>query len=244
MYDCAGRGWSDATDGPEDGAEIAADLHTLLDRAQTPGPMCWPATPSAASMSRAFAASSRDRRRPRAPRLHRTQARTDPAHQHHRDAFSRVAALVPAIAHLGAGRLIAQAPYGDLPPRAQDEARANASLARNLGSYIDEFVEANTAMQQAATLTSLDGKPLIVLTADTGNDAGWQQKQDHMAACPPTAATRSLSHHPRLHDQRPRRLRRSQPGHPRRRRGGTHRPTAPLNPMSPHPPTACSSIVL
>ena len=34
----AGRGWSDAADGPQDAVETAADLHTLLDRAQIPGP--------------------------------------------------------------------------------------------------------------------------------------------------------------------------------------------------------------
>jgi len=38
VYDRAGRGWSDATDGPQDGAHIAADLHTLLERAHVPGP--------------------------------------------------------------------------------------------------------------------------------------------------------------------------------------------------------------
>ena len=38
VYDRAGRGWSDAADGPQDGAHIAADLHTLLDRAHVPGP--------------------------------------------------------------------------------------------------------------------------------------------------------------------------------------------------------------
>src|SRR5215204_3945920 len=32
VYDRAGRGWSDPTDGPQDGAHIAADLHTLLQR--------------------------------------------------------------------------------------------------------------------------------------------------------------------------------------------------------------------
>jgi hypothetical protein len=92
------------------------------------------------------------------------------------------------VAHLGVGRLIAQSSYASLPPRSRDEARANASIARNLASYIEEFVEANTAMQQAASLTNLNGKPLIVLTADTGNAAGWQQKQDHMA----TLSTNSL----------------------------------------------------
>ena len=38
VYDRAGRGWSDAADGPQDGAQIAADLHTLLERAEISGP--------------------------------------------------------------------------------------------------------------------------------------------------------------------------------------------------------------
>ena len=36
-------------------------------------------------------------------------------------------------------------------------------------------------MQQAAALTDLDDKPLVVVTADTGNAAGWEQAQDRMA---------------------------------------------------------------
>jgi pimeloyl-ACP methyl ester carboxylesterase len=54
--------------------------------------------------------------------------------------FGRVSTLLPAVAHLCAGRLIAQASYGNLPPRYRDEARANASTARHLRSYIEEFV--------------------------------------------------------------------------------------------------------
>ena len=182
VYDRAGRGWSDATNTPQDGAQIAADLHTLLDRAQVPGPYVLAGHSFGGLYVQSFAAQFPeqvaglvllDSTAPKpGPTLPTTQPDT---------VFSRLVALVPAIAHLGAGRLIAQASYGDLPPGAQDGARANASLARNLGSYIDEFVEANTAMQQAAALTNLHGKPLIVLTADTGNDAGWQEKQDHMA---------------------------------------------------------------
>jgi len=38
VYDRAGRGWSDATKGPQDGVHIAADLHTLLAGAHVPGP--------------------------------------------------------------------------------------------------------------------------------------------------------------------------------------------------------------
>ena len=51
---------------------------------------------------------------------------------------------------------------------------------------------ANTSMQQASSLTSLNGKPLIVLTADEGiTDDQWQSKQDHMA----TLSTNSLHRH-------------------------------------------------
>ena len=38
VYDRAGRGWSDAADGPQDAVQTATDLHTLLDRAHIPGP--------------------------------------------------------------------------------------------------------------------------------------------------------------------------------------------------------------
>jgi hypothetical protein len=49
------------------------------------------------------------------------------------------------VAHLGAGRLLTQASYGSLPRHFRGEARANASTARYLGSFIEEFVEANTS---------------------------------------------------------------------------------------------------
>jgi hypothetical protein len=102
--------------------------------------------------------------------------------------LGRVCALVPAVAHFGLGRLLAQSSYDNLPPRSRDEARANASTARNLGSFIEEFLQGNASMQQASRLTDLGAKPLIVLSADTGNAAGWQAKQDQMA----TLSTNSL----------------------------------------------------
>jgi hypothetical protein len=46
---------------------------------------------------------------------------------------------------------------------------------------MEEYVVANTSIHQASPLTNLNGKPLIVLTADTGHDATWQSAQDHMA---------------------------------------------------------------
>lgn len=39
VYDRAGRGWSEPTDGLHEGVQIATDLHTLLHRADVPGPV-------------------------------------------------------------------------------------------------------------------------------------------------------------------------------------------------------------
>lgn len=38
VYDRAGRGWSESASGPQDGVEVATDLHTLLKRAGERGP--------------------------------------------------------------------------------------------------------------------------------------------------------------------------------------------------------------
>src|SRR6266545_3146541 len=37
-HDRAGHGWSEPADSPQDGAQIATDLHTLLERGNVPGP--------------------------------------------------------------------------------------------------------------------------------------------------------------------------------------------------------------
>jgi pimeloyl-ACP methyl ester carboxylesterase len=183
VYDRAGRGWSDAADRPQDGAQIAADLHTLLDRAHVPGPYVLAGHSFGGLYVQSFAAQFPDDVAGLVL-LDSTAPKPGPARPTitSDNVVGRVSALVPAVAHLGVGRLIAQSSYDTFPARLRDEARANASLARNLRSWIEEFVQASISMQQAAALTNLDGKPLIVLTADTDNAAGWQQKQDQMAS--------------------------------------------------------------
>jgi pimeloyl-ACP methyl ester carboxylesterase len=194
VYDRAGRGWSDATDrSPQDAAQIAADLHTLLDRARIPGPYVLAGHSFGGLYVQTFAANYPDQIAGLVL-LDSTAPKPGPALPAPTESYSvlgRLAALLPAVAHLGAGRLLAQASYASLPPHSRDEARANASTDRNLGSYIEEFLEGNRSTQQAASLTNLNGKPLIVLTADEGNDDKWQSKQDHMA----TLSTNSLHRH-------------------------------------------------
>jgi pimeloyl-ACP methyl ester carboxylesterase len=183
VYDRAGRGWSDAADDPQDAAQIAADLHTLLERAQVPGPYVLAGHSFGGLYVQTFAANYPDQVAGLVL-LDSTAPKPGPSLPTRTESYSalgRVSALFSAVAHLGAGRLIAEASYGSLPPHFRGEARANASTALYLRSSIEEFIAANTSMQQAASLTNLDGKPLVVLTADTGNAADWQAKQDQMA---------------------------------------------------------------
>jgi len=193
VYDRAGRGWSDAADGPQDGAHIAADLHSLLDRAQVPGPYVLAGHSFGGLYILSFAAQFPDQVAGMVL-LDSTAPKPGPARPSNTESDSfvgRVFALLPAVAHLGAGRLVAQLSYGTLPPRSRDEARANSSTARHLASYIKEFLEGSASVQQAASLTDLDGKPLIVLTADRNADDEWQSKQNHLA----TLSTNSLHRH-------------------------------------------------
>ena len=111
VYDRAGRGWSDATDSPQDGAQIAADLHTLLDRGarsralRAGRPLL--RRPLRPQLRRAVPRSGR---RHGAPRLHRTQTRPGPADRQRPPTTSSVASppWCPRSPTSGSGRLIAQ----------------------------------------------------------------------------------------------------------------------------------------
>jgi pimeloyl-ACP methyl ester carboxylesterase len=206
VYDRAGRGRSDPADGPQDAARIAADLRTLLERAQLPGPYVLAGHSFGGLYVQTFAANYPDQVAGLVL-LDSTAPKPGPTLPGRTESYSvlgRVSTLLPAVAHLGAGRLLAQTAYGSLPPHVRGEARANASTGPYLASWIEEFVAANTSMQQAASLTSLDGKPLVVVTADTGNAAGWEQAQDKMAALSANSSHRvakDTTHASLLHDE-------------------------------------------
>ena len=54
-------------------------------------------------------------------------------------------------------------------------------LPREVRADRDEFAELKTVLRQDQALTSLDGKPLFVLTADLGQQSGWFASQDKLA---------------------------------------------------------------
>jgi hypothetical protein len=87
--------------------------------------------------------------------------------------WRRVSALFPTVARTGITRIL-----GLGTPR---EVRADHN----------EFTELPTAFKQAQALTTLGSKPLFVLTADLGQQAGWPASQDKLALLSSNSAHRT-----------------------------------------------------
>jgi pimeloyl-ACP methyl ester carboxylesterase len=210
VYDRAGRGWSEAADAPLDAAGIATDLHTLLKRGDVPGPYLVAGHSFGGLYALTFAALYPDEVAgmvlvdSTAPASTATPAPTTRADSGSYDFPVHVSALLSSTARLGVGRLLGQSDYGSLPPVARDEARASVATASHLRSTIDEYLLANASAKQAAALTDLAGKPLVVLTAGSGSKAGWMADQDHLAALSTNSAHRVIegaTHAALLHDE-------------------------------------------
>lgn len=168
-YDRAGHGRSDAADGPQDGIAIATDLHTLLARAGVSGPVILAAHSSGGPYTRVFAERYPDQvagvvlldaqpaeaftALPDYPATYRT--------------LQLIYGLSPSLARVGL-----LGPVLGLP--ADQSTAASARQAR------DELAILPIALEQAQALTSLGDRPLIVVTAGTGPQAGWLAAQEQM----------------------------------------------------------------
>jgi len=90
--------------------------------------------------------------------------------------------VLPALSRLGVGRVLYATAYGGLPAQARDEARAFWATPRGARSTRDEFSQIRKTMAEAHLLTTLGGRPLIVVTAVKGAEGGWVAEQDKLAA--------------------------------------------------------------
>jgi pimeloyl-ACP methyl ester carboxylesterase len=187
VYDRAGRGWSEPADTAQDGAHIATDLHTLLQRGHVPGPYVLAGHSFGGLYVLTFAARYPDEVAgmvlvdSTAPAAATNPPTPSPGHGGSNAATSRVAALYSTAARLGLARLYAHSANGSLPSRSRDEVRASDATASTLRSTIDEYLQATASTEQAAALRDFADKPLIVLTAGSGHDAAWSTAQNRMA---------------------------------------------------------------
>src|SRR5256884_5080505 len=182
-YDRAGQGWSDPPAGPQDGAAVATDLHTLLANAQIPGPYVLVGHSTGGAYARVFAARYPDQvagmvfldSQP-------NEAFTGlPDFPSQYSIIRRATALFPTLARLGVFRLVNQFAQDPLPVPTRDDERAVVSTANLIRIQRDEFAELPITLKEAAELTNLGDRPLIVVTAVKGAGAGWVPLQGKMA---------------------------------------------------------------
>jgi pimeloyl-ACP methyl ester carboxylesterase len=199
VYDRAGRGWSEPADTPQDGAQIATDLHTLLHRANVPGPYVLAGHSFGGLYALTFAARYPDEVAgmvlvdSTAPASAATPAAAPRLEPGAYDLMSRFSALVSASARLGLGQLFGQLAADGLPPQVQDEVRARSATVGSVRSTVDEYLLAGSSTAQAASLVDFAGKPLVVLTAGRGSSAGSSEAQDRLATLSTDSVHRVVS---------------------------------------------------
>ncbi|WP_159619776.1 alpha/beta fold hydrolase [Arthrobacter zhaoguopingii] len=170
VYDRAGRGWSDSATTPQDGGQVVADLHTLLQRGKVPGPYVLAGHSFGGPYALTFAARYPeevaglvlvDSTAPAAGReLEPAQhAAADPD-----DTINRISALVAGAARLGLGRLV------------------GVAEPSHLRSTVEEYLHAGASVRKAAALETFTNRPLAVLTAGTGTEPGWAASQEALAS--------------------------------------------------------------
>jgi pimeloyl-ACP methyl ester carboxylesterase len=192
VYDRAGRGWSDPAASPPDGAQIATDLHALLERAQVPGPYVLAGHSFGGLYVRTYAAQYPEEVAGLVL-VDSTAADDGPVSAPTTGSYSvlrHVSSLLATTSRLGVGRLIAATDSAELPPRYRDDARTTAATAKEMGGVLEEYGVASRSVAAAGTLRSLDAKPLVVLTAERGNSEGWMAEQKQTLSLSPNSLHR------------------------------------------------------
>jgi pimeloyl-ACP methyl ester carboxylesterase len=194
VYDRAGRGWSEAASGPQDGEQVAGDLHRLLHNAGEPGPYVLAGHSAGGIYVLNFAKLY--------PHEVAGVALLDSMHPRQYDRmaawpgfyemYRRATAVMPTLARLGVGRAVYGTSYGDLPEPQRDQERDFVARPRDNRSLRDKFHMIRTAMNQAADLRTLGDIPLAVVTAGRGHDGDWRPMQDDLATLSSNRAHRYL----------------------------------------------------
>jgi pimeloyl-ACP methyl ester carboxylesterase len=182
-YDRAGMGWSESSPEPRTAQEYAKELHTLLAKANEPGPYVLVGHSMGGYTVLVYAHDYPDevsglvlvdsqalpKSNGAAPRSTPKPGGTSPA---------------SLMARIGVMRLLA-GPLGaiqDLPPEAKQAYTAYSVTPRSAQTQWDEFVGMNEGGAQARAVTTLGALPLIVLSArlddtpdHTASQAGFLQ---------------------------------------------------------------------
>jgi pimeloyl-ACP methyl ester carboxylesterase len=183
-YDRAGQVWSGDVRRPQDGIQVATDLHDLLQAAGESGPYVVVGHSTGGTYSMIYA-----NRYPAdvAGMVLLDSASADqfsvlPDYPAFYSMWRRVGALLPSLGRFGVGQLLFSSVGSTLPEPAAAQARAFATSPRDMRSQRDEFSTYHDVFTQAKALTALRGEPLVVVTATKGQQAGWSTAQDRLTA--------------------------------------------------------------
>jgi pimeloyl-ACP methyl ester carboxylesterase len=181
-YDRAGHNRSDEAPGPQDGVAVATDLHDLLANAGVHGPFVIVGHSSGGPYIRDYFKSYPedvlgmvflDAQPPDAF----TALPTYPAFY---QTFSLVAGVAPTLARVGLLGPILGVSGSD----------ATAAAARG---YRDEFRALPAVLDQAASVTSIGDRPVIVISAAPGDQRGWMEAQSRLAGISTNGVQRVLN---------------------------------------------------
>jgi pimeloyl-ACP methyl ester carboxylesterase len=174
-YDRAGMGWSEASPHPRAAREYARELHTLLAKANEPGPYVLVAHSMGGYTMLVYAHDYPDE----VSGLVLVDAQKLPAAATHKPAPKPGETPLPSwIARIGLVRLLA-GPLGaiqDLPPEDKQAYTAYSVTPRSVQTQWDEFIGMSEGGAQARAVTTLGALPLIVLSA------GLEETADHTAS--------------------------------------------------------------
>jgi pimeloyl-ACP methyl ester carboxylesterase len=195
-YDRAGTGWSDSAPGPHDSVAVAADLHRLLAVAGERGPYVLVGHSTGGVYAMTYAA--------RHPEQVAGLVLLDSASPRQFDVLpdyagqyrmlTRLYAVRPALARLGVGRLVPDLSSNEVPGRAGTQAAILAIRPRDARAARDEVSTYPWAFAQAQALTTLGGKPLVVVSASgtlTGT-RGWSVAQQQLAGLSTNSSRRTV----------------------------------------------------
>lgn len=187
-YDRAGRGWSDPGPRIQTLQQTAADLYSLLQKAQVTGPYVLVGHSIGGIYMRKFAADYPDEVAgiTLVDSSHPDQFVRFPEMQAGLESEIRSKAIYPALAWIGLWRLYFSASgevdFGDLPPRQHAEAAVFWSSPEYLTSAYAEAAAEPALFGEAHTLGSLGSLPLAVISRGKEPPASWVVLQNELAA--------------------------------------------------------------
>jgi pimeloyl-ACP methyl ester carboxylesterase len=186
VYDRASRGGSQPSATAQDGAQIATDLHTLLHKANVPGPYVLAGHSFGGLYVRVFAAHYPDEVAGLA--LIDSTASSPPAKavipapgNTSSDTIGRTATLASLTVPVGIARVYgALAGDSGLPARYENQLAYDTTQANTVRSVADEYMRGGATMHEAASLRDFGDKPLYVLTAGE-HPGSWMTDQKQSA---------------------------------------------------------------